>query len=79
LPFLTVLAPSEKTNRANGKRHKTSIDWLGQMIALVRCWVPTRPIVLVVDGGLAAVKLGLRCARLGVPVTYVSRLCQERW
>ena len=26
LPFLTVLAPSEKTNTANGKRHKTSID-----------------------------------------------------
>src|SRR5215210_7280486 len=25
LPFLTVLAPSQKTNRANGKRHKTSI------------------------------------------------------
>jgi DDE superfamily endonuclease len=74
LPFLTVLAPSEKTNHANGKRHKTSIDWLGQMIAVVRRWVPTRPIVLVVDGGLAAVKLGLRCARLPLPVTYVSRL-----
>jgi hypothetical protein len=74
LPFLTVLAPSEKTNVANGKRHKTSIDWLGQMIACVRRWLPTRPIVLIVDGGLAAVKLGLRCARLAVPVTYVSRL-----
>ncbi len=74
LPFLTVLAPSEQTNLAYGKRHKTSIDWLGQMIAVVRRWVPARPIVLVVDGGLAAVKLGLRCARLAVPVTYVSRL-----
>jgi len=29
---------------------------------------------LVVDGGLAAVKLGLRCCHLLVPVTYVSRL-----
>ncbi len=74
LPFLTVLAPSEKTNLANGKRHKTSIDWIGQMISVVRRWLPTRPIVLVVDGGLAAVKLGQRCARLAVPVTYVSRL-----
>ncbi len=74
LPFLTVLAPSAQTNLANGKRHKTSIDWLAQMIALVRRWVPARPIVLVVDGGLAAVKLGLHCARLVVPVTYVSRL-----
>lgn len=74
LPFLTVLAPSEKTNRANGKRHKTSIDWIGQMIPLVRRWFPDRAIILVVDGGLAAVKLGLRCCRLLVPVTYVSRL-----
>ena len=74
LPFLTVLAPSEKTNHANGKRHKTSIDWVVQMICALRRWLPTRPIVLVVDGGLAAVKLGLRCVRLAVPVTYVSRL-----
>jgi hypothetical protein len=74
LPFLTVLAPSEKTNRANGKRHKTSIDWIGQMIVVVRRWFPHRAIVLVVDGALAAVKEGLRCCRLPVPVTYVSRL-----
>jgi hypothetical protein len=74
LPFLTVLAPSEKTNRAAGKRHKTSIDWIGQMIRVVRRWFPQRAIVLIVDGGLAAVKLGLRCCRLAVPVTYVSRL-----
>lgn len=74
LPFLTVLAPSEKTNRANGKRHKTSIDWIAQMIVRVRRWLPERPLVLVVDGALAAVKLGLRCARLALPVTYVSRL-----
>jgi len=71
---LTVLAPSEKTNRANGTRHKTSIDWIGQMILVVRRWFPERAIVLIVDGGLAAVKLGLRCCRLLVPVTYVSRL-----
>jgi len=74
LPFLTVLAPSAKTNLANGKRHKTSIDWIGQMIGVVRRWFPDRAIVLVVDGGLAAIKLGLRCAQLALPVTYVSRL-----
>jgi hypothetical protein len=74
LPFLTVLAPSERTNQANGKRHKTSIDWTMQMITAVRRWVPDRIVVLVTDGGLAAVKLGLRCARFGNPVTYISRL-----
>lgn len=45
-----------------------------QMIAVVRRWLPERMIVLVTDGGLTAVKLGLRCAKLANPVTYVSRL-----
>jgi hypothetical protein len=74
LPFLTMLAPSAKTNAANGQRHKTSLDWIGQMIRLVRRWQPTRAIVLVVDGGLAAVKLGLICVHAVSPITYVSRL-----
>lgn len=74
LPFLTVLAPSAKTNQANGKRHKTSIDWIGQMIGQVRRWLPERQLVLVVDGGLAAIKLGQRCLGYANPVTYVSRL-----
>ena len=74
LPFLTVLAPSEKTNEANGKRHKTTIDWIMQMISAVRRWHPDGAMVLVTDGGLCAVKLGLRCSNLANPVTWVSRL-----
>jgi hypothetical protein len=74
LPFLTVLAPSKRTNEANGKRHKTSIDWVMQMITAVRRWIPDKIIVLVTDGGLVAVKLGLRCARFLNPVTHISRL-----
>jgi hypothetical protein len=74
LPFLTVLAPSPKTNAANNRRHKTSIDWVGQMVGAVRRWLPHQPLVLVVDGAMAAVKLGLRCARPSQPVTLVSRL-----
>ena len=74
LPFLTLLAPSEKTNEANGKRHKTTIEWIMQMISAVRRWHPDKIIVLVTDGGLCAVKLGLRCANLSGPVTWVSRL-----
>ncbi len=74
LPFLTVLAPSDKTNTANGKRHKTTIDWIMQMISAVRRWQPFQKIVLVTDGGLCAVKLGLRCCHLANPVTWVSRL-----
>ena len=74
LPFLTVLAPSEATNQANGKRHKTSIDWIMQMVSVVRRWHPKATLVLVTDGGLCAIKLGLRCAALAPAVTWVSRL-----
>jgi hypothetical protein len=74
LPFLTVLAPSEATNQANGKRHKTSVDWIMQMACVVRRWQPKATLVLVTDGGLCAVKLGLRCAGLANPVTWVSRI-----
>lgn len=74
LPFLSLLAPHEKTNQALGKRHKTSIDWVQQMTSQVRRWVPNRSIVLLTDGGLIAVRLGLRCNRYAQAVTYVSRL-----
>lgn len=74
LPFLTVLAPSEKTNLANGKRHKTSIDWVTQMLCQARRWLRRRKVVLVVDGGLMALKLGHQCRNFADPVTLVSRL-----
>lgn len=74
LPFLTVLAPSEKTNIANGKRHKTSIDWVIQMLCQARRWLRQRQMVLVVDGGLIALKLGHQCQNFANSVTLVSRL-----
>jgi hypothetical protein len=74
LPFLTVLAPSKKTDQARARRHKTSLDWIRQMLVVVRRWLPGRALVLVVDGALAAVKLGLHCAADRVGITYVSRL-----
>lgn len=74
LPFMSVLAPHPKTNQALGKRHKTSIDWVQQMTSQVRRWLPHRPLILLTDGGLIAVRLGLRCAHYAHPVTFVSRL-----
>ena len=74
LPFLTVLAPNAKTHQASGKRHKTSIDWIGQMVLLVRRWLPERRIVLIVDGALSALKLGYRCVDGAMPITLVMRL-----
>jgi len=74
LPFLTVLAPSEKTNEANGKRHKTSIRWVMQMMGQVRRWLSDQTLVLVVDGGLASVELGHRCLQYGVSLVATLRL-----
>ncbi len=54
--------------------HKTSIDWIRQMIKQVRRWLPQHPLVLIVDGGLASLSLGWSCVAL--KATMVSRL---RW
>jgi hypothetical protein len=66
LPFLTVLAPSEATNQANGRRHKTSIRWIMQMMGQVHRWMRDRALILIVDGGLVSVELGWRCLQYGV-------------
>jgi hypothetical protein len=72
LPFLTALGwPVEKHSR---RRHKTSIDWVRQMMKQVRRWLPGRRLVLVVDGAFAAVALVLACIKN--TVIMVSRL---RW
>jgi hypothetical protein len=72
LPFLTALCwPADKRGQ---RRHKTSIDWVRQMSQQVRRWLPERRLVLVVDGGFAAVSLALACVKSRMAM--VSRL---RW
>jgi hypothetical protein len=72
LPFLTTLCwPAKAGSR---RRHKTSVDWVRQMMKQVRRWLPDRRLVLVVDGGFAAVALALACVKHRVAM--VSRL---RW
>jgi hypothetical protein len=64
LPFLTALCwPAEQALR---HRHKTSIDWVRQMMKQARRWLPGRRLVLVVDGGCAAVSLALACVKNNV-------------
>jgi DDE superfamily endonuclease len=72
LPLLTALCwPAQQGGR---RRHKTSIDWVRQMMQPVRRWLPGQQLVLVVDGGFAAVSLALACVTHHV--VMVSRL---RW
>src|SRR5918992_491994 len=72
LPFLTALCGPER--KRGIRRYKTSVDWVRQMMQQVRRWLPGRRLVLVVDGGFAAVSLAWACAKN--TVVMVSRL---RW
>ena len=76
LPFLSVLAPSERYTEERGKkRHKKPIDWARQMLLLVRRWYPEREIVAVADRGYAAISLLHRCVRSPKkkPITFITR------
>src|SRR3954469_4790013 len=74
LPFLTILAPSERHDRERGRRHKKLTDWARQALLLLRRWLPGRALVVVADSGYAAIALLARCASLANPVAVVTRL-----
>lgn len=87
LPFLTLSCEPKAKEKKSGSgkkknkpihpgkdRHKTSVDWARQMIKQVHRWLPNRVLVLVVDGGFAAMSLMWTCK--GIGTVMVSRL---RW
>jgi len=74
LPFLTALAPSERYDIQQGRRHKAVTDWAWQLLLVVRRWWPERAIVAVADSGYAAMRLLARCIALPQPITVVTRL-----
>ena len=57
LPFLTVLAPSERYARERGGRHKRLTDWARQALLQAARWMPGRRVVAVTDSGYAALDL----------------------
>jgi hypothetical protein len=57
LPFLTVLAPSERYAAARGLRFKKLTDWGRQALLQVARRLPGRRVVAVADGGFAAIAL----------------------
>ena len=74
LPFLSVLAPSERYAAKRGKRHKKITEWAWQLLLVVRRWYPKREIVAVADRAYASLKLLERCRKLSEPITFVTRL-----
>ena len=71
LPFLTVLAPSERFARERGRAHKRLTDWARQALLQTARWLPGRRIVAVTDSGYAALDL---LAAVRHRVCVVSRL-----
>ena len=74
LPFMTVPALGPKTSAKLRKRHRTLIDWAMLMADKVRRWQPDREVVLVGDGGFAAVPLVQCCQKLQNPLKLIARL-----
>ena len=72
LPFLTVLAPSERFHQERGTRHKTLLDWGRQMLLQVRRWLPERRIIAVADSSFAALDF------LGAVRGYVTLITRLR-
>jgi hypothetical protein len=77
LPFLTVLAPSERYHQPRGQRHKTLTDWGRQMLLQLRRWLPERAIVVVADSTDAVLDLLDRWRRLARPITVITRLRRD--
>jgi hypothetical protein len=71
MPFLTILAPSERYHIAHRRRHKKPTDFARQAILQVRRWVPKRKIVVVADSSFAALDL---IAAIRRHVCLVTRL-----
>lgn len=74
LPFLTVLAPSERYYESSPRKHKKVTDWARQMGMQVRRWLSKRKVILVADSSYAALTLLDSLLKLSTPVYMVTQL-----
>jgi DDE superfamily endonuclease len=73
LPFLTVLAPSERYYQGQARRHKKLTEWARQEVLQARRWLPGRPLVVVADSSFAVLELLFRLGQLQDPVAMIVR------
>lgn len=57
LPFLSVLAPSERYSTEHRHRHKKMPHWARQMILQLHRWLPNKLLVIVADSSYAVLEL----------------------
>jgi hypothetical protein len=73
LPFLTVLAPSERYYEGRKRAHKKLTDWGRQVLLQVKRWLPERKLVVVMDASFAAIDFLWQVAKLANPITLIAR------
>jgi len=73
LPFLTVLAPSERYYERSPRVHKKLTDWARQILLQVRRWLSNRALVVVADSSFAAIELLGHMRRLANPICMITR------
>jgi hypothetical protein len=74
LPFLTVLAPSERYHQKCRRRHKKLTDWARQVLHQVRHWVRERELIVVADSSFAVLTLLDALRHLAQPISMITRL-----
>lgn len=73
LPFMTVLAPSERYYERSPRAHKKVTDWARQVLLQIRRWLPERKLVVVGDSSFAVIELLARMRRLKNPICMLTR------
>ena len=74
LPFLTVLAPSERYYQGKARKHKKLTQWAQQIAMQVRRWLPKRFLVVVADSSFAVIDLLWQLRQLKNPICMITRL-----
>src|ERR1041384_8476011 len=72
LPFLTVLAPSERYHQERRRQHKKLTEWARQRLSQVRRWLPQRELVVVADSSFAVLTLLHELRHLPQPVAMIT-------
>src|SRR5512142_1494132 len=73
LPFLTVLAPSERYYKGKVRKHKKLTQWALQTILQARRWLPKRFLVVVADSSFAVIELLWQLRQLRNPICMITR------
>jgi hypothetical protein len=74
LPFLTVLAPSERYYKGKKRKHKKLTEWAHQLVLQARRWLPKRQLVIVGDSSFAVIDLLWQLRQLKNPICMITRL-----